>query len=127
MEKANETSPISANEVVDSRQFKSFEEFWPHYLQAHSRAETRALHLFGTTFGGIGLTSWLVTKNKKYLALAIIGSYGSAWLGHYAFEKNTPATFKNPLWSLQADLKMYELWLSGGLDRELRRIGAEQS
>jgi hypothetical protein len=124
MEKANKTA-ISATAVADTRQCKSFEEFWPHYLRAHSRPETRALHLLGTTVGGIGLVSGILSKNKKYLALALIGSYGSAWLGHYAFEKNSPATFKNPLWSLQADLKMYQLWLSGGLDAELRRVGVE--
>ncbi|HVT30446.1 MAG TPA: DUF962 domain-containing protein [Lacipirellulaceae bacterium] len=108
-----------------SQEFASFEEFWPYYLSAHSRRDTRAMHALGTTVALLGIGSWLLSGKKKYLGMALAGSYGSAWIGHYVFEKNQPATFENPLWSLQADLRMYRLWLSGDLDGELRRLGIE--
>jgi hypothetical protein len=103
-------------------EFKTFEDFWPYYLREHGRPETKTMHMLGTTIGAMGIASWLATRRSKYLAAAMIGSYGSAWLGHFVFEKNTPATFKYPLWSLQADLLMYRLWLTGDLDAEVDRV-----
>ena len=93
-------------------EFKSFDEFWPHYLREHSRPETRALHIAGTTIAAGSLAAWLATGRSKYLGLALLG-YGPAWLGHFLYEHNNPATFKNPLWSLRADLLMYKKWLDG--------------
>jgi len=103
-------------------QFKSFEEFWPYYLKAHSKPETRAMHFLGTSLGVLGVASWLATGRSRYLAAGMAGSYGSAWLGHFAFEGNHPAAFENPLWSLEADLRMYQLWLAGKLDAEITRV-----
>jgi hypothetical protein len=103
--------------------FKSFEEFWPYYLRAHSQPETKALHIAGTTIAAASLAAWLVTRRSKYLGLALVGSYGPAWFGHFAFENNTPATFDYPVWSLRADLLMYRLWFEGKLDAEVKRVG----
>ncbi|MBS0234893.1 MAG: DUF962 domain-containing protein [Proteobacteria bacterium] len=105
-----------------TRKFTSFEEFWPHYLQAHARPETRALHIAGTTLGILGVASWLATRRAKYLAAGLAASYGSAWIGHFAFEGNNPAAFANPIWSLEADLRMYRLWLTGDLETEMQRV-----
>jgi hypothetical protein len=104
-------------------EFKSFEEFWPHYLREHTRPETRALHYAGTSIAAGSLAAWLGTGNSKYLGLALLG-YGPAWLGHFLYEHNKPTTFKNPLWSLRADILMYRLWLEGKLAAELKRVGA---
>ena len=104
-------------------ELKSFEEFWPYYLRAHSQPETKALHIAGTTVAAASLAAWLVTRRSKFLGLALAGSYGPAWFGHFAFEGNSPATFDHPLWSLRADLLMYRLWLDGKLDDEVKRIG----
>jgi hypothetical protein len=104
------------------REIKSFEEFWPYYLAAHRRPETQALHVIGTTIGALGVAAWLGTGRKSCLATGIAGAYGSAWLGHFAFEGNKPATFNNPFWSLMGDLRMYKLWLTGELDNEIERI-----
>lgn len=101
--------------------FESFEEFWLYYLRAHSKAQTRAMHVFGTTVGLLGVATWLSTGRAKYLAAGLAGSYASAWVGHFVFEGNTPATFEKPLWSFQADLRMYRLWLEGRLDAEIHR------
>jgi hypothetical protein len=104
------------------REVNSFEKFWPYYLAAHRRPETRALHILGTTIGALGIAAWLKTGRKSYLAMGVVGAYGSAWLGHFAFEGNEPAAFGNPALSLMADLKMYKLWLSGDLNTEVERV-----
>lgn len=105
-----------------SRRFASFEEFWRYYLQEHSRPETRAMHMIGTTAGIMGVAAWLKTGQAKYLIAGVAGSYGSAWLGHLAYQRNMPAAFANPLWSLEADIRMYRLWLTGELDNEMRKV-----
>ncbi|WP_414462504.1 Mpo1-like protein [Hyphomicrobium sp. DY-1] len=106
--------------------FASFDEFWPYYLKAHSKPETRAMHMIGTTLGLLGVAGWLKTGRGRYLAAGITGSYASAWAGHFAFERNNPAAFENPLWSLEADLKMYGLWLTRGLEAEIRRVAGSK-
>ncbi len=110
------------NHGKSAQTFGSFEEFWPYYLRAHARRETRALHIVGTTLGIFGVASWLATRRAKYLAAGLAASYGSAWIGHFAFEGNNPAAFVNPIWSLEADLRMYRLWLTGGLEAEMQRV-----
>ena len=57
----------------------------------------------------------------RWLIGAALAGYGPAWIGHFVFEGNCPATFKHPLWSLLADLKMSWLWLTGDLEAELSR------
>ncbi len=102
-------------------QFKNFAEFWPYYLRQHAKPETRALHIAGTTVAGVSLAAFLATGQKRYLALALAGSYGPAWVSHAQIELSKPASFQHPLWSLRADLLMYSMWLSGTLDQEMSR------
>ena len=85
-----------------------------------SLASIRAMHMLGTTLGILGVGAWLTTGRARYLAAGVAGSYGSAWIGHFAFEGNNPAAFENPVWSLEADLRMYRLWLTGDLDAEIK-------
>ena len=93
--------------------FKSFSEFWPFYVAEHSRPATRWLHLIGTT-AGITLVIYLIAIGKWYLfPLAFIPGYGFAWASHFFIEKNRPATFKYPLWSLMGDYKMIAWMLMG--------------
>jgi hypothetical protein len=110
--------------MSECKSFASFEEFWPNYLREHSRPETRASHIVGTSIAGASLAAWLTTHKGTYLVLGVMGGYGLSWLGHLIFEHNKPATFNNPLWSLRADLLMYRLWLSGKLDDEVKRVFA---
>lgn len=88
-------------------EFKSFKEFYPFYLGEHANLTCRRLHFFGTA-GVLSLILLIFfTGNFALLwALPIIG-YGFAWAGHYIFEKNRPATFKHPLYSLMGDFKMF--------------------
>ncbi len=102
--------------------FNSFAEFWPYYLNEHSKPGTRWLHLVGTA-SGIALLVLFIASGRWWLfPLALVPGYGAAWLGHFFIEKNRPATFKHPLWSFMGDYKMIWLMLTGRMDAELRRV-----
>ena len=101
----------------------TFEDFWPFYLREHSRPATRALHFAGTSLvvlipiaAAAARTWWLL------LAMPVAG-YAFAWASHFAVERNRPATFTHPLWSLRADFRMWRLTLAGRLGRELEAAG----
>ena len=109
-----------------ARQYRSFTEFWPFYLREHSKPRTRALHYAGTSLV-VAIAIFAATTGRWLWLLAIpVAGYGFAWLAHFAVEKNRPATFTYPLWSLAADFKMWWLWVTGRLGRELQRAGAER-
>jgi hypothetical protein len=101
---------------------QSFEEFWPHYVHAHRDPRNRALHYAGTTavLGTVAAATF--TLNPGWLLLAPVVGYGPAWVGHFVFEKNKPATFQHPLWSLRGDFKMYLLALRGQMRAEVERV-----
>jgi hypothetical protein len=101
----------------------SFAEFWPHYLRAHSDPRTRALHYFGTSLGIVLLLGFVITQDWRCLVAAPVAGYAFAWFGHVVFEKNRPATFGHPLWSLFGDFYMLFLWLTNRLAPELLRAG----
>lgn len=97
------------------KRIESFEEFWPYYLQQHRHPISRALHLGGTLLALLCL-ALAVTLSPLWALGAPLGGYGLAWLGHFAFERNRPATFHYPLWSLRADWRMFRRMLAGRLD-----------
>lgn len=106
-----------------SSKFESFAAFWPHYLREHSRPRTRALHFVGTSLV-VGLAIATVVTGTWWLLAAIpVAGYGFAWTSHAAVERNRPATFIHPLWSLRADFRMWRMWLIGTLEPELRAAG----
>lgn len=100
--------------------FSSLDEFWPFYLSQHLNRTTRRLHFVGTTLGLLLLALALVLCQPRLLAAALAAAYGCAWIGHFFFEKNAPATFKHPLLSLRADFRMYAHMWRGDLDEEIR-------
>lgn len=105
--------------------YTSFAEFWPHYLREHSRPRTRALHYFGTTLVIIVALFAVTTRSWWFLLAMPLAGYFFAWLAHFTIEKNRPATFSYPLWSLAADFRMYWLWLTRRLAPELKRAGID--
>jgi hypothetical protein len=107
------------------REYQSFDEYFPHYVGQHRRPATRWLHFAGTHVGAIVATVALMKRRPAgLLALPLVG-YGVAWASHLAIEKNRPATFEHPLWSLRGDLRMIAM-LWQGRDDELTRIARDQ-
>lgn len=102
---------------------RTYREFWPYYLNEHKEPETRALHLAGTCVATVLLATGIVTADIWFFLAAVLAGYGPAWFAHFVVEKNRPATFRYPLWSLISDFRMAATWLTGGLHRELKRAG----
>ncbi|CAM3906945.1 hypothetical protein CCOS865_03761 [Pseudomonas reidholzensis] len=94
-------------------QFRSFAEFYPYYLGEHSNPTCRRLHFVGTSLV-IALLAYTIASGKWLLLLAVpVFGYGFAWVGHFFFEKNRPATFKHPWYSLVGDFAMFRDILLG--------------
>lgn len=105
-----------------ARTITRYRDFWPYYLQEHAKPETRRLHYAGTALTFLFLALALSRGGWWWLLLPIAG-YGFAWAAHFLVEKNRPATFTYPLWSLVSDYRMFFLWLSGRLGPHLARAG----
>jgi len=101
--------------VIMQDNYQSFKEFYPFYLSQHRNKTCRNLHFIGSSLILIMLS--YAVFNAQYLlllTLPVIG-YGFAWIGHFVFEKNKPATFTYPLWSFIGDWKMFWQMLIGKL------------
>jgi hypothetical protein len=99
-------------------EFKSYEEFWPFYVSQHLDPTCRKLHFAGTTL------AMLFAANPLTWPVAPVAGYGFAWAGHFIFEKNRPATFKHPLWSLRGDFRMWKMMLLRQMEPEIERARA---
>lgn len=94
-------------------QFNSFAEFYPYYLAEHSNRTCRRLHLTGALLVVALLVYTIVTGQWMLLWLLPVVGYGFAWVGHFFFEKNKPATFSHPLYSFIGDWVMAWQMLTG--------------
>ena len=104
----------------------TFREFYPFYLSEHRNATCRKLHFVGSSLVlGIVLLA-IVTANAWWLLAVPLAGYGFAWVGHFAFEKNRPATFTYPLWSFMGDWVMYWQLLTGKIGFDQREAAAGQ-
>lgn len=106
-----------------TEKLQSYEEFWPYYLREHGKPATRTLHFLGTGAALVVLCLGLITGNYWLILVALVAGYGPAWVGHFFIEKNRPATFTYPLWSLISDFRMFWCWITGKLDKELDKAG----
>jgi hypothetical protein len=113
-----DAGPADVTPPVDPRSFDSFESFYPFYLGEHRNATCRRLHFTGSTLTLLCLAALLITRNPWWLLAGLLCGYGFAWVGHFVFEKNRPASFKRPLYSFMGDWVMYrDMWVQA-----LRRV-----
>ena len=102
---------------MDAAEIRTYEDFWPYYVSQHLHPATRLVHAVGTTAGVVCGAAALALRKPRLLALAPVLGYGPAWVSHFTIEKNRPATFGHPLWSIRADFRM--------LSRMVRRSMAD--
>ena len=93
--------------------YTSFSAFYPYYIHEHSNRTCRRIHIVGSALVLGALALAIVTRNAWWLLAMPLVGYGFAWVGHFFFEKNRPATFKYPLWSLMGDWRMFFETVSG--------------
>ncbi len=106
---------------------RRYRDFWPFYLREHGKPPTRALHCLGTAVGLVLLGAGLLTADWRPHAGAPVIGYGIVWISHALIERNWPATFKYPLFSLASDLRMFALALTGRLGTEIEKHRIDRS
>lgn len=108
--------------------YQSFAEFYPYYLSEHSLPICRALHYIGTSLGLMLAVYFFWNGQFAMVPLALLPGYAFAWVGHFGFEKNRPATFKYPLYSFLGDWVMLKDFFIGlvaperGLPKKVRDL-----
>ncbi len=96
---------MAAPQQRDER-YRSFAAFYPFYLTEHVHPVSRRLHVIGTSLVVVCVALGVLRDGRFFLAAPVVG-YGFAWIGHFVFEKNRPATFKHPLYSLMGDFRLW--------------------
>jgi hypothetical protein len=101
---------------------ETYTEFWDFYIREHSKPLTRLLHFIGTSLGMV-LIVWFVWIGRWYFfPFFFVVGYAFAWFAHFVVEKNKPASFKYPFWSLISDFKMMWFMITGRMGREVERV-----
>lgn len=93
--------------------YSSFSAFYPYYLSEHQNRTCRRLHFIGTSIGFALLLHTASTLNFWWLLVALVQGYAWAWIGHFFFENNKPATFRHPFYSFMGDWVMWKDMLIG--------------
>jgi hypothetical protein len=106
--------------MTNAPRIETYREFWPFYLREHANPDTRLWHIVGTGTASVLLVAALASFSYELFFAALLVGYVPAWVTHFAIEKNRPATFRYPLWSLISDYRMAGAWLTGRLGRELQ-------
>jgi hypothetical protein len=104
----------------------TYKAFWPFYVSQHQSKLNRNFHFVGTTFVLACFFMGFAKSARFFLGIPLCG-YGFAWFGHLVFERNLPATWRYPFWSLAADFQMFAFMCLGRMDREVKRMGVLQS
>ena len=89
------------------KNYKNLKEFYPYYLTEHAGKQTKLFHFIGTALSIFFLVRLFITLNPINLFFALLSGYGFAWVSHFFIEKNKPATFTYPFFSLLSDYIMF--------------------
>jgi hypothetical protein len=100
---------------MNEDRYRSFGDFYPFYLSEHSNKVSRRLHFTGTSIAVALLITAAITQRWWLIAVALVQGYAFAWVGHYFFERNKPATFKYPAFSLMGDWRLWWEIMTGKL------------
>lgn len=94
--------------LIEKQEFpiRQYEDFYRFYLSEHQNVTSRRLHVVGSLAGLYGVYKAVRTGRKRYIAFGLVTGYACAWVGHFFFEKNKPASFKQPLYSFISDWRM---------------------
>lgn len=115
--------------MAGERTYTTFWSFYPYYLTEHARPVNRTLHFIGTALVIAFTITAIVTQKWVLFAIVPLCGYGFAWFGHFMLEKNRPATFKYPFYSLGSDFVMFWHILTGQINKKVeeahRTIGVE--
>ncbi|MGB7540981.1 MAG: DUF962 domain-containing protein [Burkholderiales bacterium] len=98
---------------METTTYKSFADFYPFYLSEHSNRTCRRLHFAGTSIGGLFLLQAIESLNPWWIIVGLAVGYAFAWVGHFRFEKNRPATLTYPFYSFVGDWAMWKDTLTG--------------
>ena len=90
-----------------AKRYATFHDFYPFYLSEHANRVCRRLHFVGTSLGLVCLVTAVVTRSAWWIVVGLVAGYVFAWVGHFLFEKNRPATFTYPLYSFMGDWVMW--------------------
>ena len=100
----------------------NYTEFWDFYVSEHSLPLTRLLHFIGTILGLVFAAFFIARGQWYYFPVFFVFGYGFAWYSHFFIEKNKPASFRFPFWSLISDFKMVWYMATGRMGREVERV-----
>ncbi|MBV9493747.1 MAG: DUF962 domain-containing protein [Acidobacteria bacterium] len=106
-------------------EIRTFSDFWPYYVRAHSQPRTRFLHAIGSVLALVSVALGFVYSSWFFLAAPLVG-YAFAWYAHFFVEHNKPATFGHPFYSLAADYRMLFLMMAGKMDAEVARASFQK-
>ena len=98
---------------MSDTKFTSFKDFYPYYLSEHKLKINKVLHVIGSLIGLLFLFYILYVEKYKLIPISLLFGYTFAWIGHFFFEKNKPATFKYPVYSFIGDWVMLKDIFSG--------------
>ncbi|CAM4262426.1 DUF962 domain-containing protein [Acinetobacter pragensis] len=114
----NAQVPVSMEQSSDQQfemPIRNYSDFYRFYLTEHRNIMSRRLHVAGSSIGLYFFTKAIRQRKAKYFAYGLVSGYACAWVGHFVFEKNKPASFKQPLYSFISDWRMFSDVLCGNL------------
>lgn len=101
--------------MSSTTRYATFAEFYPYYLTQHANRICRRAHFIGSSSAVAAMVQYLDSMNPWWILAALVSGYGGAWIGHFFYEMNRPASFTQPLFSFMADWKMWWQMLTGKL------------